>query len=108
MKSKSPFEEYSIYDTYKSSPPIPKKIVLAQLLPLKFAKYTSGIIFFLFCSPLLVLFSDISHKDSELLSSVLLTECLLFLSFSLLAGIILSVFKNPKIQELKNLFGYIE
>jgi hypothetical protein len=30
------------------------------------------------------------------------------LSFTLLAGIILSVFKNPKIQELKNLFGYIE
>jgi hypothetical protein len=108
MKSKSPFEEYSIYDINMPSSTEPKKIILAQLLPLKFAKYTIGIIFFLFCSPILVLFSEISPEDSELLSSVLLTECLLFLSFSLLAGIILSVFKNPKIQELKNLFGYIE
>jgi hypothetical protein len=32
MKSKSPFEEYSIYDTYKPSPPKPKKIILAALI----------------------------------------------------------------------------
>lgn len=108
MKNKSPFEEYSVYDIHLSASSDLKKKVKSQMLPLKLAKYSMGIILFLFCSPLIILFSGISQPDTDLLSSVLLTECLLFLSFSLFVGIVLAASKNPKIQELKNLFGYIE
>lgn len=108
MKNKFPFEEYSVYDIHLAASSDLKKKVKSQMIPLRLAKYSVGIILFLFCSPLIILFSGISRPDTDLLSSVLLTECLLFLSFSLLVGIVLAASKSPKIQELKNLFGYIE
>ena len=107
MKKNSQFENYNLYDINSKAPSSIKKKIKSQLLPLKLIKYTFGILFFLFCSPLLLLFSK-SYEDKEVLSSIILTESFAFLIFALLAGIILSFTKNPRLQELKNLFGYTE
>ena len=107
MKKNSPFENYNVYDINSKAPSSIKKKISSQLLPLKLIKYTFGILFFLFCSPLLLLFSR-PFEDKEILSSIILTESFAFLIFALLSGIILSITKNPRLQELKNLFGYTE
>ena len=107
MKKNNPFENYNIYEINTSAPSSLKKRIKQQLIPLKLIKYTFGFLFFLFCSPLLLLFSK-PLEDKELLSSIILTESFVFLIFATLAGIILSLTKNPRLQELKNLFGYTE
>lgn len=107
MKKNNAFENYNLYDINSKAPSSIKKKTYSQLLPLKLIKYTFGILFFLFCSPLLLLFSR-PFEDKEVLSSIILTESFAFLLFALLSGIILSLTKNPRLQELKNLFGYTE
>lgn len=102
------FDEYDIYSINKPTNPKLKKIIKHQSLPLSLIKYTFSSLTLLFLMPIWLLFSNLVPDDKELLQSILITECSMFLVFSILAGFILSVTKFPKLQEYKKLFGYID
>jgi len=108
MKDRKPFTEYDIYDLNSKIDSKIKKRVMTQTMPLKLVKYTFGVLFILFVSPILFLFSYDMNYEPILMSSILLSECFVFLIFSALAGIVLSISKNPKLQEIKNFFGYVD
>jgi len=107
--SKQFFEDYDIYSINTPAPSGQKlkKLVSQQLLPLPLIRYTLFILFLLFVTPILLLLSNII-SDRDLLYSILVTECFMFLFFSILSGFIFSVTKFPYLQEFKNRFGYTE
>jgi len=93
--------------TPTSPPSSLKKKVLSQILPNSIFHILMFIPVFSFCVPLFIF---VLFPTQEFLAYpvILITACLLFILFSSLDLFILIQFKNPYMQELKDLFGYVE
>lgn len=106
---KNPFDHPDIFDTYKPAPSGFRHAVLLNIIPDIFLTFSFWTLIFLLAAPFAIFFiSPEISAEKDLVAYVLLTYSFFFLLYAVLAGYIISNFRNSRMQEIKDRFGYHE